>query len=295
MARVAFLGLGNMGAGMASNLAKGGYEVTGYDPLPAVREKANQSQVRTADTLEAAVKGADAVVSMLPMGAHVREAYEKGVFLHARQGAVLMDCSTIDVATARAVGAAAAEKGFAMVDAPVSGGIMAANAGTLTFMVGGTAAAFAAAEPILAKMGKAVIHAGAAGAGQAAKICNNMILGITMIGTCEAFLLAEKLGLDRQKFFDISSKSSGQSWSMTTYCPVPGPAPAAPSNKNYEGGFLTELMWKDLKLAHDEAQKAGLSSPLGAAAEALYALFHANGGQGRDFSGIIKMLGGERF
>ncbi|MGE3302720.1 MAG: 3-hydroxyisobutyrate dehydrogenase [Hyphomonadaceae bacterium] len=292
--RIAFLGLGNMGAGMAANLVKGGHEVTGFDPAPAARQRASELQVRAVETLADAVKGADAAVSMLPAGAHVREAYENGVFAAANPGALFIDCSTIDVASARAVAEAARAKGFAMVDAPVSGGIMAANAGSLTFMVGGSAQDFARAEPVLAKMGRAVIHAGEAGAGQAAKICNNMILGVTMIGTCEAFLLAQKLGLDTQKFFDIASKASGQSWSMTSYCPVPGPVEGAPSNRNYEGGFLTELMWKDLKLAHDEAQRAGLSSPLGAAAEALYALFDANGGHGRDFSGIIKMLGGEK-
>ena len=236
---------------------------------------------------------ADAVVSMLPAGKHVREVYENEVFLTARPGTLMMDCSTIDVTTARSVVEAATQKGFVMVDAPVSGGVAAASAGTLTFMVGGTESAFGAAEPYLARMGKAVIHAGDAGAGQAAKICNNMLLAISMIGTCEAFNLAEKLGLDPQRFFEISSKASGQCWSMTSYCPVPGPVPTAPSNRNYEGGFATALMLKDLRLAMEAAQKVGAPTPLGAESESLYALFNGLGGAGKDFSAIIKMLSGE--
>jgi 3-hydroxyisobutyrate dehydrogenase len=203
-----------------------------------------------------------------------------------------MDCSTIDVVTARKVVEAATAKGFAMVDAPVSGGVAAASGGTLTFMVGGTGDAFTRAEPILSRMGKAVIHAGGAGAGQAAKICNNMLLGISMIGTCEAFALAQKLGLDPQVFFDISSKASGQCWSMTSYCPVPGPVPAAPSNRDYEGGFAAALMLKDLKLAMEAAAASNAATPLGAQAEALYQTFSNLGGAAKDFSGIIKLLDG---
>jgi len=203
-----------------------------------------------------------------------------------------MDCSTIDVATAKAVGAAAAGQGLTMVDAPVSGGIAAAAGGTLTFMVGGGEDAFAKAEPYLKQMGKAVIRAGESGAGQAAKICNNMLLAVGMIGTCEAFVLAEKLGLDAQTFFDISSKASGQSWSMTSYCPVPGPVPAAPSNRDYEGGFAAALMLKDLKLALEAAQGVEASVPMGAQAEAMYQMFAGLGGAGKDFSAIIKLLNG---
>lgn len=239
-----------------------------------------------------AARGAEAVITMLPAGKHVKAVYEDGIFAAADPAAILIDCSTIDVATAKAVGAAAEARGLAMVDAPVSGGIAAASAGTLTFMVGASEAAFARAEPYLAQMGKAVIRAGASGAGQAAKICNNMLLAIGMIGTCEAFTLAQKLGLDAQTFFDISSKASGQCWSMTSYCPVPGPVPAAPSNRDYEGGFAAALMLKDLKLALEAAQGVEASVPMGAQAEALYQLFAGLGGAARDFSAIIKLLDG---
>jgi 3-hydroxyisobutyrate dehydrogenase len=218
--------------------------------------------------------------------------YEGAVFGAAAAGTLLLDCSTIDVETARAVAGAAGLRGFVMCDAPVSGGIAAANAGTLTFMVGGTAEGFARAEVVLAAMGKAILHAGGAGAGQAAKICNNMLLGASMIATAEAFVLAQKLGLEAQTFFDISSKASGQCWSMTSYCPVPGPVPAAPSNRGYEGGFASALMLKDLKLAVAAAQSAGASVPMGANAEALYQLFAGMGGAGMDFSGIITLLDG---
>jgi 3-hydroxyisobutyrate dehydrogenase len=292
MSHVAFIGLGNMGSGMAANLVKAGRAVKAFDLSAAALDKAKADGAEASSSAAEAVKGAAAVVTMLPAGKHVRAVYESEILGAADAGAILMDCSTIDVATAKAVGAAAAAKGLAMVDAPVSGGIAAANGGTLTFMVGGAAEAFARAEPYLAQMGKAVIRAGESGAGQAAKICNNMLLGITMIGTCEAFTLAEKLGLDAQTFFDISSKASGQSWSMTSYCPVPGPVPTAPSNRNYEGGFAAALMLKDLKLAMEAAQGVGASVPLGAQAEQFYQLFSGLGGEGKDFSAIIKLLNG---
>lgn len=289
---IAFIGVGNMGGGMAANLVKAGHKVHAYDvSADNLKQAVSRGCVSTA-SVPAAVANADAVITMLPMGQHVRAVYESQVFSAAKAGAILMDCSTIDVATAREVVGHASNKGFLMVDAPVSGGVAAANGGTLTFMVGGTTASFKAAEPYLEAMGKAVIHAGDAGAGQAAKICNNMLLGISMIGTCEAFNLAIKLGLDPQRFFEISSKASGQCWSMTSYCPVPGPVPAAPSNKNYEGGFATALMLKDLKLAMAAAQSVSAPTPLGAEAEALYAIFSGLGGSSKDFSAIIQMLSG---
>jgi 3-hydroxyisobutyrate dehydrogenase len=229
---------------------------------------------------------------MLQTGQQVRNVYESEVFAAASREAILIDCSTIDVATARAVGEAAAGRGLAMVDAPVSGGVAGAIAATLTFMVGGTDKGFAMAQPLLATMGKTVIHAGPAGSGQAAKICNNMLLGASMIATAEAFNLAIKLGLDPQVFFDISSKASGQCWSMTSYCPVPGPVPAAPSNRNYEGGFMSVLMLKDLKLAMAASQATGASVPMGALAESLYQNFVNLGGAPKDFSAIIKLLDG---
>jgi 3-hydroxyisobutyrate dehydrogenase len=294
MARIAFLGLGNMGSGMAANLVKAGHEVAGFDPVEAARAKAAGAGVKPAETIAAAVTNASAVVSMLPAGKHVAECYETQIFGNAPKGAVFLDCSTIDVATARKVNEAATKRGFDMVDAPVSGGVAAAEGGTLTFMVGGTDAAFAKAEPILAKMGKAVIHAGASGAGQAAKICNNMLLGISMIGTCEAFLLAEKLGLDAQKFFDIASKASGQCWSMTSYCPVPGPLPTSPANRDYNPGFAVAMMLKDLRLAKESASAAGAATPLGVHAEALYTAYADAGFAGKDFSGIIQYLRSQR-
>lgn len=292
MARIAFIGLGNMGSGMAANLVKAGHEVHAFDLNPAAVSAAVEGGAVAASSSTDAVTGSDAVVTMLPAGKHVRGVYEGDVFASAAPGTLFMDCSTIDVDSARHVGGAAVEKGFRFVDAPVSGGVAAATAGTLTFMVGGADDDFAAAQPFLEVMGKAVIHAGATGAGQAAKICNNMLLAITMVGTCEAFALAEKLGLDQQKFFDISSKASGQNWSMTSYCPVPGPMPATPANNGYEPGFATAMMLKDLKLAQDAAQSAGATTPLGAQAEALYAMFDNLGGGAKDFSGIYKLLDG---
>lgn len=292
MAVIAFIGLGNMGSGMAINLVKAGHTVRAFDLSADAVKRAEAQGAAGAASAADAVAGVDAIVSMLPAGKHVRAVYENDVFKAAPKGCLIMDCSTIDVDSARAVGQSAAAKGFDFVDAPVSGGVAAAEGGTLTFMVGGPETAFARAEPFLSAMGKAVIHAGDAGAGQAAKICNNMLLGIHMIGTCEAFALAEKLGLDQQKFFDIASKASGQNWSMTSYCPVPGPVPASPANRDYQPGFATAMMLKDLKLAMDAAQTAGATTPMGAQAAAMYALFDNLGGRAKDFSGIYKLLDG---
>jgi len=292
MATVGFIGLGNMGGGMAANLARKGHDVRAFDLSKDALDRAVAAGCLAAVSAVEAVADAQFVVTMLPAGHHVRSVYEGEIFDAAPAEALLLDCSTVDVGTAKAVGAAAGVKGLAMVDAPVSGGIAAANGGTLTFMVGGSAEHFARAEPLLALMGKAVIHAGAQGAGQAAKIVNNMILGATMIATCEAFVLAQKLGLDAQTFFDISSKASGQSWSMTSYCPVPGVGPETPADRNYEGGFAAGLMLKDLKLAVEAAQGVGASVPMGGAAEHLYQAFANLGGAGKDFSAIIKLLDG---
>lgn len=292
MAIIAFIGVGNMGGGMALNLVKAGHAVRAFDLSAGALARVVAGGAVAANSAADAATGADVIITMLPAGSHVRAAYEGDLFAAAGTDAILIDCSTIDVATAKAMGEAAAAKGLAMVDAPVSGGTAAADAGTLTFMVGGPAAAFAAARAVLDQMGKAVIHAGGAGMGQAAKICNNMILGATMIATAEAFVLAEKLGLEAQTFFDISSKASGQSWSMTSYCPVPGPVPTSPANRDYQGGFAAALMLKDLKLAMAAAQGAGASVPMGAQAEALYQLLANNGGGAADFSAIIKLLRG---
>ena len=251
--KIAFVGLGNMGGGMAANLVKAGHDVRAFDLSETALAKAAENGCTTFTDAKAAMAGVDAVVSMLPHGGIVDVFYHDNVFRVAPEGAILIDCSTIDVGTAKSVAKYATEYGYDMVDAPVSGGIGAANGGTLTFMVGGTDAAFGRAEPILSAMGKAVIHAGAAGAGQAAKICNNMLLGASMIATCEAFALAEKLGLDLQTFYDISSKASGQNWSMTSYCPVPGVGPQSPADNDYKGGFAAALMLKDLKLAMEAA------------------------------------------
>lgn len=292
MATVGFIGLGNMGGGMAANLAKKGHDVRAFDLSQEALDRAKAAGCLPVASAAEAVAGADYVVTMLPAGQHVRSVYENDIFGAVPASALLMDCSTIDVGSARAVAAAATAKGLAFVDAPVSGGIAAANGGTLTFMVGGSAEHFARAEPVLALMGKAVIHAGGPGSGQAAKIVNNMILGSTMVATCEAFALAQKLGLDLQTFFDISSKASGQSWSMTSYCPVPGVGPQTPADNGYEGGFASALMLKDLKLAVEAAQSVGASVPMGSSAESLYQAFANLGGAGKDFSAIIKMLDG---
>ncbi len=293
MARIGFLGLGNMGGPMAANLIKAGHDVAGFDPVPAARERLVAAGGRAAGSIAEAVRDAEVVLSMLPEGRQVRAAYLEagGVLEMAAAGTLLIDCSTIDVETARAVAAAAAARGLAMLDAPVSGGVGGATAGTLTFMVGGETAAFERARPILEAMGKAVIHAGPSGNGQAAKICNNMMLGIQMISVCEAMALAEKLGLSHQTLFEISSKSSGQCWSLTSYCPVPGPVPASPANRGYAPGFTVAMMRKDLKLAQEAAQAVGARTPLGAEAYQLYNLFASEATRGLDFSAIMTMIG----
>jgi 3-hydroxyisobutyrate dehydrogenase len=288
--KIAFIGLGNMGGGMAANLVKSGHRVNAFDLAEAALALAKNNGCETFKNVREAVVDADAVVSMLPNGRIVESVYENDVIGHAPLSALLLDCSTIDVATASKVAANAATAGYFMVDAPVSGGIAAANGGTLTFMVGGTANAFTLAEPILSAMGKAVIHAGESGAGQAAKICNNMLLGASMIATCETFAMAEKLGLDLQTFYDISSRASGQNWSMTSYCPVPGVGPVSPANNDYQGGFATALMLKDLKLAMEAAQSVGADTPMGKRAAELYQAFADGGSAGLDFSAIIKTL-----
>ena len=295
MTKIAFIGLGNMGGPMAANLAKAGHDVTATDLSIGAIDRAVEAGCKRGETVADAVKDADIVVTMLPAGAHVRSVYTEsyGVIENAKKGALFIDSSTIDVDSARAVSAVASEKGFAMVDAPVSGGVAAATAGTLTFMVGGESDAFERAKPALENMGKNIFHAGAAGNGQVAKICNNMLLGISMIGTCEAFNLAEKLGLDAQTFFDISSTASGQSWSMTSYCPAPGPVPAAPSNRDYQPGFAAAMMLKDMRLAQEAAHKAKAATPLGAQSEALYALMESAGKDDLDFSGVMKLINGQ--
>ena len=290
MTCIAFIGLGNMGGGMAANLVKNGYVVRAFDLSDVALAKAVEAGAQRAASVADAVSGADAVVTMLPAGKHVDAVYSDAVFGAAAPGTLFLDCSTIDVATARKVIAAAVERGFEMVDAPVSGGIAAANGGTLTFMVGGTDAAFARAQPILSAMGKAVIHAGDAGNGQAAKICNNMLLGASMVATCETFAMAQKLGLDPQTFYDISSVSSGQCWSMTSYCPLPGVGPQSPADNGYQGGFAVALMLKDLKLATEAAQQANAAVPMGQAAEALYQMLANKGEGGKDFSSMIELL-----
>jgi 3-hydroxyisobutyrate dehydrogenase len=290
MTSIAFIGLGNMGGGMAANLAKAGHDVRAFDLSAEALERAAEAGCLAATSAAEAVTGAEVVVTMLPAGRHVTAVYEGDVFSSAAPATLLIDCSTIDVATARANAGAASAKGLVAVDAPVSGGIAAANAGTLTFMVGGSAEAFARAEPVLAAMGKAVIHAGGAGAGQAAKICNNMLLGASMVATCETFAMAQKLGLDPQTFFDIASKASGQCWSMTSYCPVPGVGPETPADRDYQGGFATALMLKDLRLAMEAARSVDADVPMGARATELYEAFAAAGNDGLDFSAIIRSL-----
>ena len=294
MTKLAFIGLGNMGLGMAANLAKAGHVVKALDISKEAVARAVEQGCVAAKNAQDAAHEADAIMTMLPAGAHVKLVYggDDGVFNHAKPGTLMIDCSTIDVASAREVIASASHKGFEMIDAPVSGGVGGAQAGTLTFMCGGTDAAFGRAKPFLDIMGKNVFHAGAAGNGQAAKICNNMLLGIHMIGTCEAFNLAEKLGLDAQTFFDISSTASGQNWSMTSYCPAPGPLPSAPSNHDYKAGFAAAMMLKDLRLAQGAATNAKAATPLGTQAEAIYALMEAAGKDGLDFSGVMKLING---
>lgn len=288
---IAFIGLGNMGSGMAANLAKAGRGIRAFDLSPEAVAVAVSAGASAALSVAEACRDADAVVTMLPAAQHVLSVYED-VRAVAPSSALLIDCSTIDVASARAVHDKAVAAGYTMVDAPVSGGVAAANAGTLTFMVGGEAAAFERAQPILGAMGRAVIHAGGPGAGQAAKICNNMLLAITMIGTCEAFALAEKLGLDDQVFFDIASRASGQNWSLTSYCPVPGPVPASPANNGYKPGFTAGLMLKDLTLAMQAARMTASDTPLGAHAHALYEAVCAGGHAQQDFSIMMEHIRG---
>ena len=290
MAKIAFIGLGHMGGGMAPNLAKAGHEVRAFDLVPEAVRHATEGGCTAAASAADAVKDADVVITMLPASKHVRAVYHDDVAPNAKPGTLLIDCSTIDVASAREVGESLGKLGFDFLDAPVSGGIAAAAGGSLTFMVGGSDAQFERARPFIEPMAKAVIHAGDLGAGQAAKICNNMILGATMAATCEAFVLARKLGLDLQTFFDISSKASGQSWSMTSYAPVPGVGPDTPADHDYEGGFAAALMLKDLKLAADAALSVGAYTPMGGEAEELYQRFVDRGGGNKDFSGLIKMI-----
>jgi 3-hydroxyisobutyrate dehydrogenase len=293
--KIGFIGLGNMGGPMAANLAKAGHQVTAFDMSAAALDKAASAGIARAGAAGAAASGADVVVSMLPAGQHVRSVYlgDDGLLASAAAGTLFIDSSTIDVATAREVHAAASQRRVQFLDAPVSGGVGGAAAGTLTFMVGGDEQAFERAKPILEKMGKNIFHAGGAGNGQAAKICNNMLLAISMIGTCEAFVLAERLGLSHETLFRISSTASGQCWSLTSYCPVPGPVPTSPANRDYQPGFTAAMMLKDLKLSQNAAQAAGAATPLGAQATALYTLFESAGAGARDFSGIIQMLRGQ--
>ena len=286
-----FIGLGNMGGGMAAVLAAAGHKVQAFDLSANALQRAVNAGAQASDSASAAVAGADVVITMLPAGVHVRDVYEQAVLPAAVRDALVIDCSTVDVDTARAVAEQAQGASLRAADAPVSGGVAAA-AGALTFMVGCRKADFAAMETALAPMAKTVVRAGEAGAGQAAKICNNMLLGVSMIGACEALSLAEGLGLDPERFFEIASASSGQCWSLTAYCPWPGPVEAAPSNRGYEGGFAVAMMLKDLKLAQGAAASVGASTPLGAQAEALYALFDRLGYGEKDFSGLIQMLRG---
>ncbi|MGO4353733.1 3-hydroxyisobutyrate dehydrogenase [Rhizobium sp. RAF36] len=289
MARIAFIGLGNMGGPMAANLVKAGHEVTGFDLASTVLKAAEESGVKAASHASQAVKGAEIILTMLPQGKHVLTAWAD-ILQSAEKGALVIDCSTIDVESSRKAHELARGAGCLSLDAPVSGGTGGATAGTLTFMAGGSDESFAKAKPILEAMGKKIVHCGEAGAGQAAKICNNMILGISMIGVCEAFVLAEKLGLEHQALFDVASTSSGQCWSINSYCPVPGPVPASPANNDYKPGFAAALMLKDLRLSQEAALASGASTPLGAEAAQLYALFEKLGNGGKDFSAIIEMF-----
>lgn len=291
MARIGFVGVGNMGGPMARNLMKAGHQVTAYDLVPAALDAVVQAGATRAASAAETAKGADFVITMLPAGQHVREAWlgSGGLAAAIEPHAILIDCSTIDVATTRAVAAAVSRP---MLDAPVSGGVMGAEAGTLTFMVGGTEESFAQAQPILKAMGRNVLRCGEIGAGQAAKLCNNMTLAATMIVTCEAFVMAEKLGLTHQALFDVLSTSSAQSWAVSTYCPVPGPVPTSPANREYKPGFAAALMTKDLGLAQEAAAGVGVNAEVGAHALQLYKKFLDQGGAGTDFSGIIAMIRG---
>lgn len=293
MARtIGFIGLGNMGGPMAANLVKAGHTVRGFDLVPASLDLAREAGVAVAGSVLEAAEGAEVVITMLPAGRHVVEVWTQ-LADAVPAGTLLIDSSTVDVESARKAHALAQARGCLSVDAPVSGGTGGAKAGTLTFMAGGEEAAFAGAELLLKAMGKNVFHCGQAGAGQAAKICNNMILGISMIGVCEAFALGEKLGLSHEALYDVASVSSGQCWSLTSYCPVPGPVPASPANNGYKPGFAAALMLKDLRLAQAAALAAGAATPLGAEAAQIYGLFDGLGHGGEDFSAIIRMLRGD--
>jgi len=287
MATLAFIGLGNMGGPMAANLVKAGHKVVAFDLVDASRNQAKSDGASIAESAAGSVKGADVVITMLPAGKHVLSVWSD-VIASMAKGALIIDCSTIDVESAKQAHALAAKHGIASVDAPVSGGTGGAKGATLTFICGGDDKAFAAAKPVLEKMGKKIVHCGGAGAGQAAKICNNMILGVSMIAVSEAFALAEKLGLSHQALFDVASTSSGQCWSLTTYCPVPGPVPTSPANNDYKPGFASALMVKDLTLAQDAAKAAGAATPLGKHAQEIYKAFDAAGHGGVDFSGIVQ-------
>lgn len=292
MARIAFIGLGNMGGPMAANLVKAGHDVTGFDLAAPVLQAAEEHGVKAAGHISQAVSNAEIVVTMLPQGKHVLSAWTD-ILRSIPAGTLVIDSSTIDVDSARKAHVMASNAGCLSLDAPVSGGTGGAAAGTLTFMAGGSDEAFAKAKPVLEAMGRKIVHCGDAGAGQAAKICNNMILGISMIGVCEAFALGEKLGLSHQSLFDVASTSSGQCWSISTYCPVPGPVPTSPANNDYKPGFAAALMLKDLRLSQEAALSTGASTPLGAEASQLYALFEKQGNGARDFSAIIEMLRGK--
>ncbi|MBB5046288.1 3-hydroxyisobutyrate dehydrogenase [Rhodopseudomonas rhenobacensis] len=292
MSKIAFIGLGNMGGPMAGNLVKAGRSVAGFDLVAASCAAAKGDGVSIAGSAVEAVADAKVIVTMLPAGNHVLAVWNE-ILPRIAKGALIIDCSTIDVGSSIRAHALAAKHEIASVDAPVSGGTGGAKAATLTFMAGGAPAAFEAAKPVLELMGKKIVHCGGPGAGQAAKICNNMILGISMIAVSEAFTLAEKLGLSHQALFDVASTSSGQCWSLTSYCPVPGPVPTSPANNDYKPGFAAALMLKDLKLSQEAAKAAGAATPLGAHAEEIYAAFADAGHGGTDFSGIINYLRGQ--
>ena len=294
MARIGFIGLGNMGLPMVRNLLAAGHEVTAFDLVAAARDAAVAVGAAAAGSAAEAVAAGEVVITMLPEGRHVREVYQGGggVLEAVPDGALLIDCSTIDVATARAVHQAAAERGLEMIDAPVSGGVTGAANATLTFMIGGEGSAVERARPILEKLGATLVHTGPSGNGQAAKICNNMMLAISMIGVAEAFTMAERLGLSAQALFDVASRSSGQSWALTSYCPVPGPVPSSPANRDYQPGFTAAMMAKDLRLAQDAANSVEVATPLGAHAHTLFAQLKGRGHGERDFSAIIKLIAG---
>jgi 3-hydroxyisobutyrate dehydrogenase len=292
MARIGFIGLGNMGVPMAGNLVKQGHAVKGFDLLAANIAKAEGRGVAKAASAAEAAQDAEVVITMLPAGKDTRAVWSGGMLKAAQPGTLIVDSSTIDVESARSVHELAADAGMLSLDAPVSGGVGGAEAASLTFMCGGAKDAFEKAQPVLEAMGKRIVHCGNAGAGQAAKICNNMMLAVSMIGVSEAFVLAEKLGLSHQALFDVASASSGQCWALTSYCPVPGLVPTSPANNNYKAGFASALMLKDLKLAQEAASAAGATTPLGAAAAQIYGLHNAWGEGAADFSGIIHLIRG---